>query len=74
MQDRFDPMLKVWALAAPEESPGGDRGLLGYIYTAGTASVRLGDSPGTYVVRAVPERFNPRYYGDDDNRGGSLEK
>ncbi len=74
MRELRDPNIKLWALLAPTQSPDRDRKLLGYIYTAGTASVRQGDSPGTYVVRAVPERFNPRYYGDDDNFGGSLER
>jgi hypothetical protein len=57
---------RLYALVAPSREPGGERPLLGYIYTPDYASLRKGKEPGTYVLRKVPELFNSIYYGDGD--------
>jgi hypothetical protein len=69
-----DPTIKLWALLAPSEQKAYDRDLLGYIYTAGMASIRQGDSADAYVIRDVPERFNPIYYDRSDDFGVRLER
>lgn len=44
----------------------GKRVLLAFIYTPAYASLRPTAKPKTFVLRAIPELFNPIYHGGDD--------
>ncbi len=61
MQDRFDPLLKVWALAGHAHGAQGQGELLGYLYSSGRVSVTWSAESERYVVHPVTGAFNPKY-------------
>ncbi len=65
MRELRDPHIKLWALTPPDKGRNG--GILGYVYTAGSVQVRKDSESGSYILHAVPERFNPRYYDATDS-------
>ena len=65
LRELRDPQIKLWALTPPDKDQAG--GILGYVYTAGSVQVRKDSESGSYILHAVPERFNPRYYDATDS-------